>query len=96
MSASFVYELPIPWALRVARYGRRLIFQNRNVIRLHEEYLPAKGYAIEPRPWPMEFEGREYATEAGARRADDPDWRPCFFDTWEDAEAWMAEGVFDA
>jgi len=83
------YELPVPYATRVARYGRRLIFQNRNVIRLHERH-PEFG----PRPWPMEFAGREFPDEAGARRAVLP-WHDAYFDSWEEAESWLGAGVFD-
>jgi len=82
-------ETPIDYAARVAQCGRRLIFQNRNVLSLHER-LQAKGI-VHPRPWPMEFQGETFASAEQARREFRGGGATRFFDTWEEAEAWLYE-----
>lgn len=87
-------ELPIGYAARFAAYGKRAIFQNQNVLDLHEVRLPARFPGMDdPRPWAMEFEGREYATREDASRDGEKVGFSCFFDTWDEAEEWLREGV---
>jgi hypothetical protein len=80
------YEMPIPYATRLSQCGKRLILQNFNVTTLYEDH-PELG----SRPWPMEFEGREFATVDEARRAEVGAGRSWFFDTWAEAEGWLLE-----